>query len=681
MKNKGLVFGWILGVACCFGIGYWLSEAPPNGEFQNGNSDQSSESPALFVGGFLPEQPAIKVYLKIQGGKIQYISKSRPNKSAVLLDTESWIFPGLINLHNHLEYNFLPFWPLAQGQFSNRFEWRGYTGYKDFASFNKKAIPDDKNCASIRWAEFKELVTGVTTTEGLSGRPLDLECAVGFGPRNIEVADQIKPGFNSEDEVDTITPDMQKDFFQKIVIPMQQEKGLTYAQVIEQLDQQYQISAWLKDLVRPPQNLVHAMQLLTGKDFGVGSDEDPKTGFARIKSELKAELLRNQWADDKTIDKKLVQIEGWIFGDADSDGYLKSDFSKTTAESSKARNMLLLAAVVKIPDTVRRHFANFEFKIRQPMLREHSKALGFFLHLSEGHPNDAFSQQEYDYLTQFGMNFPENVLIHGVGMSPKQLDQAAQTGQSMVWSPVSNLLLYGETLNIKNVQDRRINLSIGSDWSSSGSKSLLDEVRFAKKYLDVSHDTSLSDEELTKAVTVNPAKALRVPELLGKVAPGYLADLMLVQKKSIEPYRDFVQTTEKEIELVVVGGEPQYGNAELIRTMMEKSPGADIWTESLDVCGANKAFRLKLQTKMDAKWDLRSLKKTEETLKGLLAQYRTQVQTADPGKVKNLISGLDPLFACQDSKYQTWTQEFLEKTWPEQRGHRVETRAKTGLKN
>jgi hypothetical protein len=674
MKKTGLLyFGWMFGVVCFFAIGYGVSQSP-----ESGGLDSSSEAAPLYLGGYLPSAPGKKAYLKIQNGKIAAMSSKRPAASAVLVDSEAWIFPGLINLHNHLEYNFLPLWSEAKGQFKNRFEWRNeFSAYKDFTTFNKKAIPEDKNCASVRWAELKELVAGVTTTGGLSDRRSDIDCAVGFGPRNFEQPNEIKPGFKSEDATDTITPEMQTEFFAKVVAPLQKEKGFTYVQVIEYLDQKYQISNWATELKTKPKGLASALELLAGQNFGVTNEEEPKAAFARIKPALKTEMFKNLGVEEKNLEKRVTQISDWIFGNADpksqASAYMNTDLANLDPESSKARSMLTAVAVVKIPDAIRKHFTQFEMKIRQPLIESHQNALGIFYHLSEGHPHDEFSKHEYDYVTQLGLNFPEVVLIHGVGLSEENLDQVAKLGQSMVWSPISNLLLYGETLNIQSVKNRKINFAIGSDWSASGGKGLLEELRFAKKYLQISNGANLTDEELVQTVTVNAAKALRVPDLLGKVAPGYLADLLFVQKKSNEPYKDFVLTSEKEIELVVVGGEPMYGSQALIQGLMAKSPGAEILYEDIDVCGSAKAFRIKKTAKMDSTWDLRSAKTTEETLKSLMANYRSVIQTTKPGEMKNLVS-LDPMFACQDPAYQAFVQNFLDKDLQKNRDQREQLR-------
>ena len=44
-------------------------------------------------------------------------------------------------------------------------------------------------------------------------------------------------------------------------------------------------------------------------------------------------------------------------------------------------------------------------------------------------------------------------------------------GASMVWSPLSNLILYGQTADIAAAKASGITIGIGSDWSPSGTTS------------------------------------------------------------------------------------------------------------------------------------------------------------------------------------------------------------------
>ena len=66
----------------------------------------------------------------------------------------------------------------------------------------------------------------------------------------------------------------------------------------------------------------------------------------------------------------------------------------------------------------------------------------------------------------------------------------AARGMSLVWSPRSNVFLYGggtdltKTTNIPLALAKGINVALAPDWSIGGSQNLLDELRFADQVDD-----------------------------------------------------------------------------------------------------------------------------------------------------------------------------------------------------
>src|SRR4029453_7960210 len=93
-------------------------------------------------------------------------------------------------------------------------------------------------------------------------------------------------------------------------------------------------------------------------------------------------------------------------------------------------------------------------------------------------------------------------LIHGCGIdtrNPEHLRFLRERDISIVWSPVSNLLLYGDTLDVETLLAEGINVALGSDWSPSGSKHAWDEAKFARFYLDAI-GSLVSDQQIFQMV-------------------------------------------------------------------------------------------------------------------------------------------------------------------------------------
>src|SRR4029077_15289699 len=77
---------------------------------------------------------------------------------------------------------------------------------------------------------------------------------------------------------------------------------------------------------------------------------------------------------------------------------------------------------------------------------------------------------------------PHLIGIHSVALTSSDVAIVHAHGGSMVWSPLSNLLLYGQTAQIAEFHGQGVPVGLGSDWSPSGSKNLLGELKVAAEY-------------------------------------------------------------------------------------------------------------------------------------------------------------------------------------------------------
>jgi len=87
----------------------------------------------------------------------------------VPLETGGTVFPGLIELHNHVAYNALPLWQVPQ-KYTNRDTWGNSAAYHQLVTAPMKTIGEatDLLPALVRYVECKALVGGVTTTQGIA---------------------------------------------------------------------------------------------------------------------------------------------------------------------------------------------------------------------------------------------------------------------------------------------------------------------------------------------------------------------------------------------------------------------------------------------------------------------------------------------------------------------------------
>jgi len=154
-----------------------------------------------------------------------------------------------------------------------------------------------------------------------------------------------------------------------------------------------------------------------------------------------------------------------------------------------------------IPDVTASDWAKFK--------NELDRVSCMLLHLSEG--LDAKARDAFLAL-QNGNQWAINSALAGIhcaALEPQDFAVMQENGASVVWSPLSNLLLYGGTTNIKAARSAGLAIALGSDWSPSGSKNLLNELKVAKVASDVL-GIGLADRDIVAMVTSTPARIVKM---------------------------------------------------------------------------------------------------------------------------------------------------------------------------
>ncbi|MBM4291046.1 MAG: amidohydrolase family protein [Deltaproteobacteria bacterium] len=173
-------------------------------------------------------------------------------------------------------------------------------------------------------------------------------------------------------------------------------------------------------------------------------------------------------------------------------------------------------------------------------------------------------------------------MIHGVGLSPADILSVAADGASLVWSPRSNVQLYGHTAPVVSYMYAGVNIALGTDWTPSGSMNMLRELRCADLLNRSYYGAFFSDRQVWQMATANAAKALGVGDQLGALRVGYVADVALLHRFDKAPYRAVLEATPEAVALVARGGKVLYGDAGLVEAV--NTQGCD----ALSVCGAEK---------------------------------------------------------------------------------------------
>ncbi len=196
--------------------------------------------------------------------------------------------------------------------------------------------------------------------------------------------------------------------------------------------------------------------------------------------------------------------------------------------------------------------------IRQEYEYAVANDLPYIIHIAEGFDRESRdSLAKLDDLAALGKN---TVLVHGLSLSPQDLDRIAKAGAHLVWCPVSNYYLYQKTMPIKEILERGINVCLGSNGAMYGSTNLLCDISFCRKYYQEQYDEDLGPECIFDMVTANPQRAFRLKNH-GNLEAGSHADFIVLKGKyPDDPMASFQEGQLEELYLVVIGGQPVYGH-------------------------------------------------------------------------------------------------------------------------
>jgi 5-methylthioadenosine/S-adenosylhomocysteine deaminase len=191
------------------------------------------------------------------------------------------------------------------------------------------------------------------------------------------------------------------------------------------------------------------------------------------------------------------------------------------------------------------------------------------LHLAEG--TDALAEEQFTFVRSQGLLNSKAILIHGVPLSRADFDAMAAAGTSLVWSPRSNLELYGATADIDAALDAGVTIALAPDWALTGSSNVLDELKVAARWNRDHLAGRLGDRRLLDMVTSVPARMAGVANQVGAIRPGLRADLLIVSGNENDALGAIIRADPADVQLVMIQGVPLFGE----RRFMER-----FWTRS-----------------------------------------------------------------------------------------------------
>ena len=233
---------------------------------------------------------------------------------------------------------------------------------------------------------------------------------------------------------------------------------------------------------------------------------------------------------------------------------------------------------------------------------------GFIYHCSEGQRGSRVLR-DYTDLAQAEGLLPTFIGIHCTAVDTGNWAKWANADAGgVVWSPLSNLVLYAQTTLVDDVRARGVRVCLGSDWGPSGTKNLLGEMKVARIAAD-QFGYTLTDAEIVEMVTSNPGTLLERcwQRPVGRLVKGAFADVTVIRGRGRgTPWKQIVAATERDVALVIVNGVPRYGESKLM-TLAGAPP-----TFTMTVGGRRRRVALPDATNTAAAWSWTAIMATLE---------------------------------------------------------------------
>lgn len=195
------------------------------------------------------------------------------------------------------------------------------------------------------------------------------------------------------------------------------------------------------------------------------------------------------------------------------------------------------------------------------------------------------SSTSYDTMTPGVSNnlvTAKTAMIHAVGLQPADYGAMAAAGTGLIWSPRSNITLYGETARVSTASRLGVEIALGTDWMPTGSMNLLRELACADSFNKTYLGNYFSDVQLWQMVTSNAAAVTATDDVIGLLAPGRVADIAIFKRNGKAPYRAVIEAEAKDVVLVMRGGKTLYGDETAVSGLSSAT------CDTVDVCGTSK---------------------------------------------------------------------------------------------
>lgn len=169
--------------------------------------------------------------------------------------------------------------------------------------------------------------------------------------------------------------------------------------------------------------------------------------------------------------------------------------------------------------------------------------VGLHTHLAESKVQAVAGQRRWGttlvgHLAAIGALGPHFVGAHSVWLTDDDIRRLADAGAAVAHNPASNLKLGSGIAPVREMVEQGLTVGLGTDGSlSSDNQNLFEAMRFAALVGKVRfpHEPArwVGAQTAWELATRGSARVLGMADMLGAVAPGYKADLVLLRSDSV----------------------------------------------------------------------------------------------------------------------------------------------------
>jgi guanine deaminase len=179
------------------------------------------------------------------------------------------------------------------------------------------------------------------------------------------------------------------------------------------------------------------------------------------------------------------------------------------------------------------------------------------------------------HMDQLGLVNERFTVAHGVWLDDDDMKRLGDRGASVAHNPGSNMRLGNGLADMRGMLNARVNVGIGTDGANcSDNQNVYEAMRlasFASKVQGPDHDRWVTTGEALRAATEGGARALGLADRIGRIAPGYKADIVFLDLQHInwipmnDPVNQIVHSEDgAAVHSVMVGGRMVVENRRLL---------------------------------------------------------------------------------------------------------------------